>query len=204
MLFSDGAHNVRSTHRGETAHGTFRQPTGVPSPTGFRLPWQLVLLIVCAVAAMLLRREIQTSYWQALELSGYAATLRHHVAPGPADHNILFPAQGPFDERMGYAGIPAFATRLQERGFEIAEQSRQDDDLRAHLERGWFAPYAAKTHTGLTVFDCSREPLHAFRYPYRRFESFESVPPMVVQALLFIENRDLLDPDRPQMNPAVD
>ncbi|WP_137919202.1 transglycosylase domain-containing protein [Hydrogenophaga sp. 2FB] len=171
--------------------------------TGFRLSWQVVLLLLCVVAAMLLRREVQTSYWQARELSGYAATLRHHVAPGPADH-IRFPAHGPFDERMGYTGIPAYATRLQERGFEIAEQSRQDDALRSHLERGWFAPYAEKTHTGLTVFDCSRESLHAFRYPYRRFESFDSVPPVVVQALLFIENRDLLDPARPQMNPAVD
>lgn len=170
---------------------------------GFRLSWLLVLLILCAVAAMLLRREVQTSYWQARELSGYAATLRHHVAPGPAEH-IRFPAHGPFDERMGYTSIPAYATRLQERGFEIAEQSRQDDALRSHLERGWFAPYAEKTHAGLTVFDCSRESLHAFRYPYRRFDSFDNVPPVVVQALLFIENRDLLDPERPQMNPAVD
>ena len=181
----------------------FGEPPGYQAPTGFRLPWKLVLLIVCAVAAMLLRREIQTSYWQARELSSYAATLRHHVGPGPADQ-IKFPAQGPFDERMGYTGIPAFATRLQERGFEIAEQSRQDEALRTHLERGWFAPYAENTHTGLTVFDCSRESLYAFRYPYRRFESFDSVPPVVVQALLFIENRDLLDFERPQMNPAVD
>lgn len=188
---------------GEPQTARLGDPPGYQAPTGFRLPWQVVLLIACAVAAMLLRREVQTSYWQARELSGYAATLRHHVAPGPADH-IRFPAQGPFDERMGYAGIPAFTTRLEERGFEIAEQSRQDDALRAHLERGWFAPYAEKTHTGLTVFDCSRESLHAFRYPYRRFDSFESVPPVVVQALLFIENRDLLDPGRPQMNPAVD
>jgi len=181
-------------------------PPGDQRPPGFRLRWRwvlLVLLVLGAVAALLLQREMQTSHWQAQELSGYAATLKHHVAPGPADP-IRFPTHGPFDERMGYAGIPAFTTRLQERGFEIAEQSRQDDALRDHLARGWFAPYAEKTHTGLTVFDCSREPLHAFRYPYRRFERFESVPPVVVQALLFIENRDLLDPERPQMNPAVD
>lgn len=176
---------------------------GYQRPPGFRLRWWMILLILCAVAALLLHREMQTSHWQARELSGYAATLKHHVAPGPADH-LRFPTQGPFDERLGYAGIPVFAARLQERGFEIAEQSRQNDALLAHLDRGWFAPYAEKTHTGLTVFDCSRESLHAFRYPYRRFESFDHVPPVVVQALLFIENRDLLDPDRPQMNPAVD
>jgi len=54
------------------------------------------------------------------------------------------------------------------------------------------------------VLDCRREPIYAFRYPYRHFESFDSVPPVLVQALLFIENRDLLDEKRPHMNPAVD
>lgn len=179
---------------------------GERASRGFRLRWRvvlLVLLILGAVAALLLQREMQTSHWQARELHTYAATLDYHVAPGPAQA-IRFPAHGPFDERMGYTAIPAFASRLQERGFEIAEQARQGDALRAHLERGWFAPYAEKTHTGLTVFDCSRAPLHAFRYPYRRFDRFESVPAVVVQALLFIENRDLLDAERPQMNPAVD
>lgn len=178
---------------------------GDQRPPRFRLRWVilLVLLLLLAVAALLLQREMQTSHWQARKLHAYAATLNHHVAPGPADP-IRFPTHGPFDERMGYAGIPAFTARLRERGFEIAEQSRQDDALRAHLARGWFAPYAEKTHTGLSVFDCSRASLHAFRYPYRRFESFESVPAVLVQALLFIENRDLLDPERPQMNPAVD
>ncbi len=176
---------------------------GEQSSIGFRLPWQVALLIVLVVAAILLRREAQTSHWQARELSAYAATLRHHVVPGPADP-IVFPAHGPFDQRLGYADIPAFAERMRARGFEIAEQSRQNDALRAHVARGWFAPYAEKTQAGLTVFDCNRQSLHAFRYPYRHFERFESVPPVVVQALLFIENRDLLDPDRPAMNPAVD
>lgn len=197
-------HSMVEQRRGEASRtARLGDPPGYQRSTGFRLPWQAVLLTLCAVAALLLRREMLGSHWQAQALNGYAATLKHHVAPGAADP-IRFPAHGPFDERMGYAGIPVFAERLQERGFEIAEQSRQSDALRSHLERGWFAPYAEKTHTGLTVFDCSRASLHAFRYPYRRFESFENVPPVVVQALLFIENRDLLDPGRPQMNPAVD
>jgi len=197
-------HNMFEHHVRETPHpAASGDPPGYQRAPGWRLPWQLVLLIVCALAALLVRREVLTSHWQASALSAHVATLRHHVAPGPAEH-ILFPAHGPFDERMGYAGIPGFTARLEERGFEIAAQARQDDALRAHLERGWFAPYAEKTRTGLTVLDCSREPLHAFRYPYRRFESYDSVPPVVVQALLFIENRDLLDPERPEMNPAVD
>ncbi|MGE0347917.1 transglycosylase domain-containing protein [Hydrogenophaga sp.] len=182
-------------------------PPGYQRSTAPRLPWWqwalLVLAMLGTVMALLLRHEAQTSHWQARELSRHAATLHHHVAPGPSD-TLRFPLHGPFDERMGYTGIPGFTERLLARGFEVSAQARHNDALRAHLARGWFAPHVEKTHTGLTVYDCSREPLHAFRYPFRRFDSFDSVPPVVVQALLFIENRDLLDPGRPQMNPAVD
>jgi membrane peptidoglycan carboxypeptidase len=52
--------------------------------------------------------------------------------------------------------------------------------------------------------DCRGKPLHGFRYPYRGYADFAAVPPRVAQALMFIENRDLLDESRPQMNPAVD
>lgn len=185
---------------------------GLGDPPGYQPPRRmsrrqrmalLILFTVSAVLAMLIWHEVQTSFWQARELNSYAAGLRHHVAPGPAEQ-IRFPTEGPFDERLGYVAIPGFAERLRARGFQITGQARQSESLQAHLARGWFAPYAEKTHTGLTVLDCSREPLHAFRYPYRRFERFESLPPVVVQALLFIENRDLLDAERPEMNPAVD
>jgi membrane peptidoglycan carboxypeptidase len=197
-----------SEHRfGEQPNaGSPGDPPGYQRPRRMSRRWQvawLLLLTVCAVVGALVWHEAQTSYWQAKELNRYAAGLRHHVAPGAAER-IRFPVQGPFDERMGYVAIPGFAERLAARGFQITAQARQSEALGEHLSRGWFAPYAEKTHTGLTVFDCSREPLHAFRYPYRRFERFESLPPTVVQALLFIENRDLLETERPEMNPAVD
>lgn len=181
-------------------------PPGYQPPKRMSRRWRaiwLVLLTLSAALAVLVWHEVQTSYFQARELSSYASGLRHHVAPGAAE-SLRFPSAGPFDERMGYAAIPGFAERLQARGYEITAQARHSDALQAHLQRGWFAPYAEKTHTGLTVLDCSREPLHAFRYPYRRFDRYESLPPVVVQALLFIENRDLLETERPAMNPAVD
>ncbi len=163
----------------------------------------LTLVLLCGASALFVWREAQTSGLQARKLSRYAAALVHEMAPGPAEA-IRFPTHGPFDQRMGYTRIPAFVAGLQAHGFEVTEQARQNDALQAHLERGLFAPYVEKTHTGLTVLDCGRTALHRFRYPYRRFEHFENVPPLVVQALLFIENRDLLDPERPHLNPAVD
>jgi membrane peptidoglycan carboxypeptidase len=81
---------------------------------------------------------------------------------------------------------------------------RFNDALLDHVERGLFPPYAEKTRAGLDVFDCRGEPLYGFRYPWRGYARFEDVPPIVAQALLFIENRDLLDESRPTLNPAVD
>lgn len=162
-----------------------------------------VALLVGAGVLGLLLYEAHTSRFQARYLSRYAAGLNHQTAPGPSDQP-RFPTHGPFDRRLGYAAIADIVARLAPRGFVITEQARQSPELRAHLDRGLYAPYAEKSRAGLTVLDCHREPVYSFRYPYRAFERFEQVPPLVVQALMFIENRDLLDPERPQMNPAVD
>jgi membrane peptidoglycan carboxypeptidase len=183
-----------------------------PSPDpgrGRRLRWRwmaagwVVLALLVLVGAWLLQHEAHTSQFQARFLSRYVSELGYDTAPGASDR-VRFPAHGPFDQRLGYTGIPGFVARLEPRGFAINEQVRQSPDLLAHLERGLYAPYAEKSRAGLDVLDCRRVPVYTFRYPYRAFERFEQVPPLVTQALLFIENRELLDADRPQMNPAVD
>ncbi len=186
----------------EPRRRNFRQIGRAVLRSALRITLVLVLILVVAIGAFAVW-EAEHSRVQAAEASRYAATLRHELGKGPSEH-IRFPTHGPFDERLGYTRIPYFTQRLQARGFEVAEQARHNGALLAHQDRGLFAPYAEKTQAGLTVLDCRREPIYAFRYPYRHFESFDSVPPVLVQALLFIENRDLLDEKRPHMNPAVD
>jgi len=159
-------------------------------------------LVVLGVAG-LVAWEVETSTLQAQWTSRYAARLGHHVEAGASDR-IRFPAHGPFNERLGYTQMPAFTERLQARGFTVQEQARHNEALLRHQDLGLFAPYSEKAQAGLTVQDCARQPLYAFRYPYRQFRSFNDVPPVLVQALLFIENRGLLDPSRPHMNPAID
>ena len=44
----------------------------------------------------------------------------------------------------------------------------------------------------------------AGRLPERVFADFEAIPPLVVDSLLFIENRELLDAGTPRRNPAVE
>jgi len=46
--------------------------------------------------------------------------------------------------------------------------------------------------------------MYDVQYPERRYTSFEEIPPLIVQTLLFIENRELLDPRYPFRNPAVE
>lgn len=43
----------------------------------------------------------------------------------------------------------------------------------------------------------------SFRYPKRIYLDFPSVPPLLASSLLFIEDRELLDRDNPNLNPAV-
>lgn len=187
--------------------GWMNSPAAPPDGTRRRQrAWRVVevaTVLLLALVAALLWYEAQASRLQAWALSRQAAKLTFHVEPGPGDAPH-FPTHGPFDERMGYTRLPDFTRRLDERGFEVSARARHSQALSEYLGHGFFAPYAEKTQAGLTVLDCRRDPLYSFAYPYRRFVDFDSVPPVVVQSLLFIENRDLLDPQRPQMNPAVD
>jgi membrane peptidoglycan carboxypeptidase len=190
-------------------------PNPVPAPVqppGRRplRPWRLlaavivvVLLVAIVAGGLLLWHELNTSRLQAREIARYAARLDYQRVAGPSDA-IRFPPHGPFDQRLGYTALPRFAERLQARGFALTEQVRFNDALIEHVEHGLFPPYAEKTRAGLDVFDCRAQPLYGFRYPWRGYARFEEVPAIVAQALLFIENRDLLDESRPTLNPAVD
>lgn len=186
-------------------------PEAAPASPGRRLRPRRVLgvtlfvaLLVASVAGgLLLSHEAATSRLQARELARYAARLDYTLVAGPSAV-IRFPAHGPFDRRLGYTELARFSERLQARGFALVEQVRFNDALIEHVERGLFPPYAEKTRAGLDVFDCRGEPLYGFRYPWRGYARFEDVPAIVAQALLFIENRDLLDETRPTLNPAVD
>ncbi len=162
-----------------------------------------LLLVGIALAAAALWFEAQTSWLQSQELTRYATGLTYEMLPGPSNA-IRFPPHGPFDERMGYAGLPQFTERLAERGFVVTRQARFSPEMLDYAERGYFPPYREKTRAGLEVVDRRGETLYGFRYPQRGYGSFADVPPLVAQSLMFIENRGLLDPEQPTLNPAVD
>ena len=94
--------------------------------------------------------------------------------------------------------------RLTAAGFGITAQARQSAGFRAIVDQGFFPIYREKSQAGLSILDRHNQMLYDSRYPRLQYASFEAIPPVLVEALLFIENRDLLDPRHPKLNPAVD
>ena len=69
---------------------------------------------------------------------------------------------------------------------------------------GFYPPYQEKTRTGLTLLDDKENPLYSFRYPVRGYAQYEDIPPFIVEALSFIEDRGILLNHPSTLNPAID
>ena len=167
-----------------------------------RLLYGLAAVLVAAATYAVID-EIQSSRLQARVLGKLAGELRFKVEPGPSDA-IRFPGPGPYDERLGYRSIPRFVELLKPQGYEISAQARISPRLVELNKEGLFSLYREKDQAGFELRDCRSEALLAVRFPQRVYERFESVPPLLVDALLFIENRELLDPQYPMRNPAIE
>ena len=147
--------------------------------------------------------ESQTSNLQAKYISRYAARLQYHVETGESK-SIVFPKKGPYDFRLGYVQLPTILDKLKRRGMVINSQIRFNDDLRNYAKHGLYIPFNEKSQAGLHILDCTQLSMYQMINPKRVFNSFDEIPPAVTQALLFIENRDLLSDKFPKVNPAVD
>lgn len=165
--------------------------------------WLIAVLLIGTAGGAALFHEMETSTLQSREISRYAAGLTYQVEPGASD-KIAFPSYGPFDQRLGYVALPNIQERLLQRGFTIRQQVRFSDELQRYAQYGLYVPYTEKVQAGLTLFDCRTEPVYQFRYPGNHYADFNAIPDLIVQSLLFIENRDLLSDKNPLVNPAVD
>lgn len=178
------------------------KPRGSRTKHGWKAFW-LLLLIILIVLGLAAAKEMRTSKFQAREVSKYAASLSYDVQPGPSDA-IRYPGAGPFDLRLGYSSLDEFLPRLLKRDYVISSQTRFSKALMNYSDKGLFVPYAEKIQAGLLITDCRAAPLYQYKYPQQLYSSFAAIPPVVVNSLLFIENRFLLDPRQPLANPAVD
>jgi len=168
----------------------------------WRLFWLLVVITVAALAYAMYA-EMRTSRLQAREFSRWAASLTYELQPGPSEA-IVYPGEGPFDKRLGYSALGDFIPRLLKRNYVVERQTHFSPALMRYAGHDLFVPYQEKPQAGLVITDCRGDPLYLYRYPQQLYTEFAKIPPVMVNSLLFVENRGLLDSPEPLLNPAVD
>ena len=161
----------------------------------------LLLLLLCIIG--LVAWEILSSTFEARYLAKTMQKMTWRVQPGPSDR-IVFPENGPYDLRLGYSKIPAYTKRLKALGWGIQEQAKVSIQMQRVAELGLFLPYREKDQGGITLLDSAGQLLYQYKTPERIYKRFEDIPTVLVNALLFIENRELLRDDFPTRNPAVE
>ncbi|MGD9849694.1 MAG: transglycosylase domain-containing protein [Nitrospirales bacterium] len=170
-----------------------------------RPPYQTRSLIFLAILTGLcwIVLELQTSWLQAKIFHHLSSTLTYRLVTGPA--NSIAPASsGPLDERQGYNRLPVILKTLQRNGFVIQAQAQASPGLMKLATFDLPVVYQEKAQSGLLLMDQHDLPLYRFITPNKVFSEFESIPPLLVKTLLFIENRELLDPCCPYANPALE
>ncbi len=178
------------------------RPSRLQSCTVFRLIRITLVLTAIGLLVWFVADEMRTSRLQAHYLSGLGDELSFTLKPGDAP--VLTAPVGPYDERTGYTHIADFSQRLQARGFEVAESAHVSARMTQLSDEGLYPAFREKDRTGLSIHDEAGRVLHAAGYPERTYARFEDIPSVLVSALLFIENKELLDKRHAQRNPAVE
>src|SRR5512134_3999072 len=171
-----------------------------------RLPVIVARVIYAALAAAavwLAAIELRASPLQALVFSRLADDFIFWVERGP-NPDPRYPEDGPYNERLGYARLPAMLSSMAAQNYKVAEQARQSQSLRKFMDLGGFATFREKDQAGLFLVDQMKRPVWVARHPERVYADFQAIPKLVVQTLLFIENRELLEQKYPDRNPAIE
>ena len=161
--------------------------------------WPLIALTLAIATGY----ELRTSALQAYLLPRYTAKVSYRLDDGPSP-SIAYPRSAPFDDRLGYSRLGEFQARLEARGFEVQQQAVASPELVRLLDWGVAPPYHEPLVPGLTIHGMDGAPLYDAAKSQRWFRSFADVPPLLVDSILFIENRELLVPDDPRANPAIE
>ena len=161
------------------------------------------LVVVGFVITKLVRDEVKTSKYQARYLSAISEQLSFKLVPGPSS-SIRYPEYGPYDERLGYTLLPGVIERLQKSGFSITSQAAFSPMMAELADYGLFTIYHEKTQAGLRITDKDDQVVFNAVYPTYGYPNFQAIPPLILNTLLFIENRELLNEDNATVNPAIE
>ena len=127
--------------------------------------------------------EVRTSTLQSIYFSRVGGEITYSLAPGPSS-SIRFPAEGPFDARLGYPAIPAFVERATARGFNVVEQAQVSTRFGDLMASGYFPIYKEKAQGGLTLQDQGGGVFFASPHPARIYAAFDSIPDVLGRSLV--------------------
>ena len=146
--------------------------------------------------------ELKTSWFESLVFRAADRHITYRLAQGPSTA-IHYPPAGPYDWTLGYARMPVFLSRLEAAGFQVKAQAHSSE-FYSLVSTRLYPVYPTKDQAGLQIVDQNGLPLYSFDRPQHIYRDYADVPPLVVQTLLFIENRHMLDPTNPHRNPAIE
>ena len=161
-----------------------------------------VLLLLVGLVG-LVAYELVSSALEAKYLAKTAQKMTWRVEPGPSKR-IVYPGNGPYDVRLGYSKLPDYLARLDKAGWKIDQQAKISVQMERVSQLGLFLPYREKDQAGIALLDSDGKTLYRGRHPERVYERFDAIPKVLVDALLYIENRELLTEEYPNRNPAVE
>ncbi|WP_166837998.1 transglycosylase domain-containing protein [Rheinheimera pleomorphica] len=171
-----------------------------PKPPLRLTPWLLLLMFILLTA--LLYQESRNHFYQSHFWHWLASKLDYQLVSG-ASSQIRYPAQGPFDQRFGYNQLAQWRETLEQTGFQITAQSQFSDNLMRYTQYGFYPPYREKQQAGLSIQGCAQDLLYQHQAPAFQFTHLADVAPLIVQSLLYVEDRSLLTPGHPHANPVL-
>src|SRR5947207_490414 len=195
--------NAARGKAGDREPGSFRRGLGAVLLRGIGVLRWMVVLAILALIGWGVHYEMRTSYLEAWIFTRLDRGMSFAAQPGPSEA-IRFPKHGPYDERLGYVALPKFTEALEQRHFTVERQSRWSKGLDRFVGFGAFPIYAEKDRAGLRIFDRNGDEVYGTRFPLNAFRDYASIPPLVVNSLLFIEDRYLFDNRYPEHNAAVE
>ncbi len=129
--------------------------------------------------------------------------LTYRLAEGKSA-SIHYPGAGPYDWTLAMRVSLRFSRAWRRTVIESWRRHHSSELLASFSRLGLYPVYQQKDQAGLRIVDRDGRDLYSFDRPARVYPSYSSIPPLVVQTLLFIENRDMLDSKHPTRNPAVE
>ncbi|MGE4350654.1 MAG: transglycosylase domain-containing protein [Bdellovibrionales bacterium] len=147
--------------------------------------------------------EIRTSRLQSLYLSEIARDVSFEMKEGPSP-DFYTPPSGPYNQRLGYSYLPFFMKTLEAEDYMVTAQAYGSSHYYKLIEDGLYPLYRPKAEAGLTIKDRLEETFYKASYPAHVFKDYASIPPVLVDTLLFVEDRDLLKEGPVTRNPAIE